>query len=96
MRTDPANWTLGVIYRCAGDPRVVVRNLLPFGWTWNFAHRRVWPGIGLAIVTLLGPAGLAARLGVDSAAGLGAILLLSLAAIMLAAQRAARDPESRQ
>lgn len=96
MRTDPANWTLGVVYRCADDPRIVVRNLLPFGWTWNFAHRRAWPAIALAIFALLGPVALAARAGVESLGALAAIVLLSLGAIMLAAHRAAREPQVRE
>lgn len=95
MRTDPANWTLGVVYRCADDPRIVVRNLLPFGWTWNFAHRRVWLAIALAIFALLGPIAVAVRVGVESRGALAAIVLLSLSAIMLVAHRAARDPPTR-
>ena len=42
LRTDDAHWTLGVIYRCSADPRVIVRNRFRFGWTWNFGHRSVW------------------------------------------------------
>lgn len=96
MRTDPANWALGVVYRCSDDPRIVVRNLLPFGWTWNFAHPRVWPAIALAILALLGPVALAVHAGVDSPGALAAIVLLSLGAIMLAARRASRDPRDRE
>lgn len=96
MRTDPANWALGVVYFCSDDTRVVVRNLLPFGWTWNFAHPRVWPAIALAILALLAPVALAARAGIDSLGALAVIVLLSLGAIMLAAHRASREPQDRE
>ena len=96
MHTDPSHWTLGVIYRCVDDPRVVVRNRLPFGWTWNFAHGRTWFAIALAVITLLGPVAAAAWLGIDSAGKLGAIFLLSLGVIMIGAHRAARDPGIRE
>lgn len=92
MRTDPTNWTFCIIYRCVEDPRLVVRNLAPFGWTWNFAHLRVWPVILLAIVVFLGPVYLAARLGVASIALLAVIAAGSLIILMAIASRLARDP----
>ena len=93
MRTDPVNWSLGVIYHCKDDPRIVVRNRLPVGWTWNFAHRRVYFAIGIAIAVFLGPMYLAWFAGLRSPAGLAAIVALSLLAILLVASRLARDPE---
>ena len=92
MRTDPANWWLGTIYRCKEDPRIVVRNLLPFGWTWNFAHGRVYLGIGAAITAFLVPPGLAWLAGLRSTIALAAIAALALFAIVLVVSRMARDP----
>ena len=94
MRTDPANWTLGVIYRCKDDPRIVVRNLLPFGWTWNFAHARTWFAIAAAIAAFVGPPCLAWFAGLRSATALGAIAGVALLAVVLVASRLARDPQA--
>ncbi len=56
LRTDKKNWTFGVIYACRDDPRVIVRNRLPIGWTWNFAHPFVWPVLLASTVFVLAPA----------------------------------------
>ena len=92
MRTDPANWHLGVVYCCADDPRIVVRNLLPFGWTWNFGHGSVYLGILMAIVAFLGPPCLAWVIGVRSAWAIAAIAILALVTVVFTASRLARDP----
>ena len=92
MRTDPANWWLGTIYRCEDDPRIVVRNLLPLGWTWNFAHGRVYPAIAAAIAAFLTPPWLAWNAGLRSGLGFTAIVVLTLFVMMLVASRMARDP----
>ena len=55
MRTDPGNWKLGIVYYCKDDPRLVVRNRLPFGWAWNFAHAKVYVAILFAIAVFLIP-----------------------------------------
>ena len=55
MRCDDANWKLGVIYNCSGDPRFVVRNRTRFGWTWNFAHRYVALIIPCYVVAFFAP-----------------------------------------
>lgn len=93
MRKDPANWTLGILYRCSDDPRVVVRNLLPFGWTWNFGHRKVYIAILSAIVAFLGPPYLAWQMGARSGLTIGIITVLALVSIVFIASRLARDPE---
>ena len=94
LRRDHKHWTLGVIYHCKDDPRIIVRNLAPFGWTWNFAHPRVFPAIAAAAAGFLGPAWLVYRLGVESRLTMALILLVSLGALVLVASRAARDPLS--
>lgn len=94
MHDDPRNWTLGTIYHCKDDPRVIVRNRLPFGWTWNFGHARVWPALALTVLGFFAPVVLAARLGVTSTLALAVILIATLGAIMFIASRIARDPDA--
>ena len=94
MRKDPANWYLGVVYHCPDDPRIVVRNLLPFGWTWNFGHGKVYLGILTAVAAFLGPPVLAWIFGVRSAWAIAAIAILALGAVVLVAGRLARDPDA--
>ncbi len=55
LRSDDRRWRLGVIYSCNADPRVIVRNRFPFGWTWNFGHRWVFPAIVAATLFAIGP-----------------------------------------
>ena len=94
MLDDPSNWTLGTIYHCRDDPRVIVRNRLPFGWTWNFGHPRVWPALMLTVFGLFTPVVLAWLLGMLSPFVLGAILFVTLCAIVFIASRIARDPDA--
>lgn len=93
MRTDPANWKLGIVYCCAQDPRIVVRQRLPVGWTWNFAHAKVYPVILIAVLLFLSPPVFAWWQGVRSILALGIISLVALSVIMIAAARMSRDPE---
>lgn len=94
LRTDPAHWSLGLIYYCRQDPRLVVRNLAPVGWTWNFAHAFVYPAILLAIVIFLGPVWLAWSLGLDSVLAFALLILVDLSLLMLLARQLAREPKS--
>ena len=94
MRQDRANWIFGTIYYCPDDPRLVVRNLLPFGWAWNFGHPKVYVGILLAIVAFLAPPCLAWQLGVSSRITIGVVALLALVAVVFVASRLAQDPEA--
>ena len=64
LRNSNQYWTLGVIYACREDPRVIVRNRIPIGWTWNFGHRWVLPTLLLFILIALGPATLLLGSGV--------------------------------
>lgn len=93
MRTDPANWKLGIVYCCPRDPRIIVRQRLPVGWTWNFGHAKVYSAILIAVVMFLAPAALAWWQGVRSTLALGLITLTALVVIMLLAARMSRDPE---
>jgi hypothetical protein len=92
MRLDPENWKLGIIYYCPEDPRIVVRQILPVGWTWNFGHRLAIPAICLTVIFLFTPVITAWWLGVHSKIVLLIILVVSLSAIVIVASRAAKDP----
>lgn len=94
MRTDPANWKLGIVYRCIDDPRIIVRNLLAFGWTWNFGHPKVYLAITIAIIAFLAPPYLAWQMGVRSVVVIGIIIALALTAVVIVASQLARDPEA--
>lgn len=93
MRTDSANWKLGIVYYCKDDPRIIVRNLLLFGWTWNFGHAGVYFGILAAIAAFLAPPYLAWQMGLRSALVIGIIVALTLVALVSIASRLAMDPE---
>ena len=93
LRTDKKNWKLGIIYYCKDDPRVIVRQLFPMGWTWNFAHPYVyWVILGSAVL-FTAPVTLAYTLGVRDAALYVLIILLSLGLIMLIAHRLSIPPD---
>lgn len=93
-RTDPAHWKLGAIYYCKDDPRVVVRNLLPIGWSWNFAHRLVYPAIAATIGLFLLPLIAAWQYEIQSPLAYGLIFLTELVVVVLLADRLSREPES--
>lgn len=92
MRTNPANWKLGIIYYSPDDPRVVVRQLLPVGWTWNFGHSHVALAITLAVFVFLAPIVVAWWLGIRALFTLCLIAGVALCAIIIAASRLSRDP----
>lgn len=92
MRTDPANWKLGLIYFCPDDPRVVVRQRFPIGWTWNFGNPRVVPTIVMAVMLFAAPAFIGWWVGVRSIALLMALLGIGLILVMFIAHRLSRDP----
>jgi hypothetical protein len=58
LRNRDEHWTLGIIYACSEDPRVLVRNRFPIGCTWNFGHRFVLPTLLAFIFVAIGPAAL--------------------------------------
>jgi len=93
MRLNPENWKFGVVYVCAEDPRLVVRQWLRVGWTWNFAHPQVYPLILVAVVFFLAPPGILWWLGHQSFLALSLGALFGLGVIMLVASRMAKDPE---
>ena len=59
LSRDPAHWDRGS-YRCADDPRLLVRNPAGFGWTLNMAHAKaqlvIWSVLAgvVAFVTIVG------------------------------------------
>ena len=79
-----------VVCRCADDPRILVGNLVRFGWTWNFAQRRVWPAILPTVGIFFAPLSISPLPGIDSPALLGAIVISTLVVIMFFANRLAR------
>ena len=93
LRIDPANWRLGLVYVCADDPRVVVRQRHGLGWTWNFGHRYVVPAIGIAILLFLLPPLVAWWSGVRSLTVLAIIAAASLVILILLASRLAIPPD---
>jgi len=96
MRKNPANWKLGIVYFCPDDPRVIVRQRLPLGWTWNFANPWVLPGIFAAIIVFAGPAALAWYLGIRSTVVFGGLLLAGLFLVILASHQLSQDPSLRK
>lgn len=92
MRMNPANWKLSIVYYCPDDPRVVVRQRFPFGWTWNFGHPLVLPAILLAVVVFLAPPIIAWWLGIQSQVLLWLLLGAGLCAVLVGAHRLSRDP----
>lgn len=93
MRINPANWKFGIVYYCSEDPRIIVRQLLPVGWTWNFAHPKAYLAILTAVFVFLAPATAAWLQGVRSVFILGIVTLLALVVIMFVANRMSREPE---
>jgi len=59
LSRDPAHWNRGS-YRCADDPRLLVRNPAGLGWTLNMAHTKaqlvIWSVLAgvVAFVTIVG------------------------------------------
>lgn len=53
LLNNEANWSAGM-YRCAADPRVVVRGRGLTLFTYNFAHARAaWTTLGVTMVVLV-------------------------------------------
>jgi len=88
-----SNWKFGILYYCPDDPRVIVRQLLPVGWTWNFGHTFVIPAIVLAVLFFFTPISLAYYLGIRSKLIYFVTMLFTLVLLILIANRLARDPD---
>jgi uncharacterized membrane protein len=82
---DPRYWTPPGIYRCPGDPRLIVPKRRRWaGWTINFAHRASWLVLLGSIVIAVGPILAMLALSRPSVSGLlaavsGSALVLCLA-----------------
>lgn len=55
IRLSRSNWVLGVLYIAKEDPRLIVRNLWWFGWTFNFGNPWVVLALPVAIIIFLSP-----------------------------------------
>ena len=93
MHKNPSHWKFGIIYCCADDSRVIVRQLLPIGWTWNFGHPFVFPAILLTVLFFLTPLSLAYFAGIRSKLIYFAIIVITLNIVMMMASQMARDPD---
>lgn len=96
MRSNSENWKLGIIYYCADDPRVVVRQNFLFGWTWNFANPWFPLAMVVAVLTFAGPAAIAWFLGARSVVTLGMLFVGGLCLNILGAHRLSREPSGRE
>jgi hypothetical protein len=85
LRANPRYWTIGIIYRCPDDPRVIVRERLLPGWTFNFGHRFAIPTLLAFVLIAIGPflwvltSGLQSVPALLAVAGMSAIVLISIA-----------------
>ncbi len=93
MHKNPSHWKFGMIYYCADDPRIIVRQLFPIGWTWNFGHPFVFPAILLTVLFFLTPISIAYFVGIRSKLIFFVIIAISLVLVILMANRLARDPD---
>jgi uncharacterized membrane protein len=51
---DPLNWKWGIFYVNRNDSRLIVpKRIKSLGWTLNFAHLKVWIGVGLILLIIL-------------------------------------------
>jgi uncharacterized membrane protein len=93
LRNDDRHWTLGIIYACREDPRVIVRNRILIGCTWNFGHRFVLPTLLAFILVAIGPAtilwinGVTNGLGLFAVTAVGVLILVRIAYYIAAGPR---------
>jgi uncharacterized membrane protein len=85
---DPRNWRWNLIYACKDDPRTIVRNRWLFGWTWNFAHPRVFRTMAFVILVVVGPALAVAALALPGLAVL-VVAIVSVVFVLRMAHRIA-------
>ncbi len=79
---DKGNWTLGVIYRCREDPRVIVSRRWRWGgWTLNFGHPKARIAGLAAFCLAVGPGLLTLYLFNDHKIAL-VVMLLSVVALV--------------
>jgi len=92
LRARPENWLWGIVYRCPEDPRLVVLNRIPIGWTWNFGHPYVIPGILAAVIFAVGiPYVIAATIATSAWDVIGSFVLC-LGVLIIGARRIANGP----
>ena len=89
---DSRHWALGIIYSCREDPRVIVRNRFVVGWTWNFAHPRVFPTMGAFVLFFLAPGATLFAFGIFNLPLLIGATVAALAVLVVIAHRIASGP----
>jgi hypothetical protein len=92
LRRDPRFWTLGIIYRCPNDPRVIVRERFLPGWTFNLGHRFAVPTILAFVLIAIGPFLWVLTSGVRSVPALLAVAGMSAVIVISVAHRIASGP----
>jgi uncharacterized membrane protein len=92
LRSDPRYWSLGIIYRCPDDPRVIVRRRFLPGWTLNFAHRMAIPTLLAAVLVAIGPVLLLLVSGVYHIPSLIVTACASAIVLIVVAHRIASGP----
>lgn len=90
-RRDPDNWRFGFIYRCSGDPRIIVRNRGTIGWTWNFGHARSYLYIGATVALFVAIYYLFAIV-MGRVAMAAAVAAVAFAGLLATAHRSASGP----
>ena len=84
--SDSRHWGLWIIYSCREDPRVIVRNRLGVGWTWNFGHPWVFPTMGAFALFALAPGAVLFTLGVLSVPLLIGVTVAAVALLVVIAR----------
>ncbi|UCF40933.1 MAG: hypothetical protein JSW43_00910 [Gemmatimonadota bacterium] len=92
LRNRDEHWKLGILYACREDPRVIVRNRLLIGWTWNFRHRWALPTILAFIMIGIGPAAVLWTAGVTDGLVLFGVTAVSMLFLVGVAHHIASGP----
>ena len=92
LRSNPGHWSLGVVYHCKEDPRVIVRNRWIFGWTWNFGHPYALVVLILFVAVFLAPILVIAPIFDSSTTELAIMYVVVFAALVSIAHYIARGP----
>jgi hypothetical protein len=73
----PENWS--IVYRCEGDPRVIVPRRRPWmGWTINFAHPSAWLVLLSSVAIVVAPFFLLLGMGIVAVPLLMLVLIASI------------------
>ena len=89
---DGRHWSLGMIYACRDDPRVIVRNRFWMGWTWNFGHPMVFPTMGAFALFALAPGATLFTFGILNSPLLIGATVAAVAVLVMIARRIESGP----